>query len=83
MEDIHGERQGMGLSGSRARGRQTCACWGAGGPRGLPPAAPTPTLGLLILGRGGVFSRTALPDPAAHMYSAPPRPCPWTLGAPL
>ena len=74
MEDIHGERQGMGLSGSRARGRQTCACWGAGGPRGLPPAAPTPTLGLLILGGGACFhvlpSQTLQPTCTRH----PPSP---------
>ena len=70
--------KGKVVGGVREQGpRETDVCLlGAGGPGGLPPAVPTPTLGLLILGGGGASSHTALPDPAAHMYLAPHTPGP-------
>lgn len=81
-----GEERPWRVSGSRARGRQTCASWGAGGPGGLPSAAPTPMLGLLVLvGVGGGAHLPALPSQTLQSTRSrcSPWPCPWLLGTPL
>lgn len=80
---------------STGRGK-AWSCQGAGpeGDRRVPAGGreapevslqqpPHPCLGCSFWEGGVVSSHTALPDPAAHMYLAPPRPCLWTLGAPL
>lgn len=69
MEDTHRERQGRGGVGEQGP-RETDVCLpGAGGPGGLPPAVPTPTLGC---SSWGWVHLHALPSQTLQpMYSAP------------
>lgn len=64
--------------------RETDVCLlGGGRPRRSPSSSPHTHAWAAHPGKGGgVSSRTALPDPAAHMYSAPPPALPVDSGGP-